>query len=66
MSRFAYRAQLRALREELLAMSDLVCEALQRALNALEERDEGLAQRGSMATTRSTNTISRSKVAVPN
>jgi phosphate transport system protein len=44
-SRWAYRARLRDLREALLAMSDLVCEALQRALDALEERDEGLARR---------------------
>jgi len=42
-SRFEYRAQLRALREELLAMSDLVCEALQRALEAFEARDAEIA-----------------------
>ncbi len=45
MSRWAYRAELRDLREELLAMSDLVCEALQRALDSLEERDAALARR---------------------
>ena len=43
MARTDYQRRLAALREDVLAMSDLVCERLRRALEALEATDDDLA-----------------------
>ncbi|MCU4926590.1 phosphate signaling complex protein PhoU [Halobacteria archaeon AArc-dxtr1] len=44
MPRDSYQTQLETLREDVLAMSDLVCERLRLALQALESKDETLAE----------------------
>ncbi|GAB7021016.1 phosphate signaling complex protein PhoU [Halostagnicola bangensis] len=44
MSRNDYQQQLEQLREDVLEMSDIVCERLRRALEALERKDEQLAE----------------------
>ncbi|THE63189.1 phosphate transport system regulatory protein PhoU [Salinadaptatus halalkaliphilus] len=45
MSRTEYQHQLERLREDVLEMSDVVCQRLRRALEAYERTDEDLAQR---------------------
>ncbi|MDJ1433164.1 phosphate signaling complex protein PhoU [Halostagnicola sp. A-GB9-2] len=44
MSRNDYQRQLEQLREDVLEMSNIVCERLRRALEALERKDEQLAE----------------------